>query len=91
MVYVCNDRQKQQELLSITESAKAIAQEDNVKRDLKSSMDFASESPDEKPLKPAAERSKIIISIQDKDGQKQFRVYTVGSFMLKRYKLNSTI
>ncbi|GJW89590.1 hypothetical protein Tco_0167143 [Tanacetum coccineum] len=48
-----------------------------LKRDLKSSMDTASESTVEKPSKPAAERSKIVISIQDKDGQKQFRVYTV--------------
>nr|GEX85082.1 putative rad60/SUMO-like domain, ubiquitin-related domain protein [Tanacetum cinerariifolium] len=73
-------RQKQQELLSITESAKAIAQEENVKRDLMSSMDTASESPVEKLSKPAAERSKIVISIQDKDGQKQFRVYTDDMF-----------
>ncbi|GJW96739.1 hypothetical protein Tco_0178547 [Tanacetum coccineum] len=40
-------------------------------------MDTASESPVEKPSKHAAERSKIVISIQDKDGHKQFRVYTV--------------
>nr|GEV46522.1 putative rad60/SUMO-like domain, ubiquitin-related domain protein [Tanacetum cinerariifolium] len=48
-----------------------------LKRDLKSSMDTASKSLVEKPSKPAAERSKIVISIQDKDDQKQFRVYTV--------------
>ncbi|GJZ65997.1 peptidyl-prolyl cis-trans isomerase CYP19-4 [Tanacetum coccineum] len=59
-----------------------------LKRDLKSSMDTASESPVEKPSKPTAERLKIVISIQDKDGQKQFRVYTKKQKQRNRLKTN---
>lgn len=75
-------RLKRQELMSVTESAKDIVRsvEESVKRDLKTSMDSSFESPLEKPSKPAVERSKIVISIQDKDGQKQFRIYTDDRF-----------
>ena len=54
-------------------------------------MDSASASLVEKLSKFTAERSKIVISVQDKGGQKQIRVYMVGSLMLNLYKLNSTI
>lgn len=80
------------ELESFTESAKDLVQsvEESVIRDLKTSMDSASETPVEKPSKVAVERPKVVISIQDKEGLKQFRIYTVCSFMLRRYKLNIT-
>ncbi|KAI3699072.1 hypothetical protein L2E82_43087 [Cichorium intybus] len=75
-------RLKKQELMSFTESAKDMFKtvEESVKRNLKASMDSSSESPIEKPLKPAVERQKIVISIQDKDGLKQFRVYRDDKF-----------
>ncbi|KAI3502582.1 hypothetical protein L1887_30737 [Cichorium endivia] len=75
-------RLKKQELMSFTESAKDMFKtvEESVKRNLKASMDSSSESPIEKPSKPAVERQKIVISIQDKDGLKQFRVYRDDKF-----------
>ncbi|XP_023759133.1 uncharacterized protein LOC111907566 [Lactuca sativa] len=77
-------RLKKQELMSFTESAKDMLRtvEESVKRDLKASMDSSSESPIpiEKPLKPAVERPKIVISIQDKKDMKQFRVYMDDKF-----------
>ncbi|KAI3499279.1 hypothetical protein L1887_35074 [Cichorium endivia] len=73
-------RLKKQELMSFTESAKDMFKtvEESVKRNLKASMDSSSESLIEKPSKPAVERQKIVISIQDKDGLKQFRVYRIA-------------
>ncbi|KAJ0447660.1 putative Rad60/SUMO-like domain, Ubiquitin-like domain superfamily [Helianthus annuus] len=73
---------KKQELLSFTESAKDIVQtiEETVKRDLNTSLNSEFESPVEKPSKPAVERPKIVISIQDKDGLKQFQTYKDDRF-----------
>ncbi|KAI3729412.1 hypothetical protein L6452_18069 [Arctium lappa] len=75
-------RLKKQELMSFTESAKDMLRsvEEAVKRDLTTSMNSACESPIEKPSKPATERPKIVISIQEKDGLKQFRVYKDDKF-----------
>ncbi|KAJ9548868.1 hypothetical protein OSB04_021411, partial [Centaurea solstitialis] len=75
-------RLKKQELMSFTESAKDMLRsvEEAVKRDLTSSMNSASESPIEKPPKPAVERPKIVISVQEKDGLKQFRIYKDDKF-----------
>ncbi|KAM0058595.1 putative Rad60/SUMO-like domain, Ubiquitin-like domain superfamily [Helianthus debilis subsp. tardiflorus] len=75
-------RLKKQELLSFTESAKDIVQtiEETVKRDLNTSLNSEFESPIEKPSKSAVERPKIVISIQDKDGLKQFRIYKDDRF-----------
>uniref|UniRef100_A0A251RVR2 Putative rad60/SUMO-like domain, Ubiquitin-related domain protein n=1 Tax=Helianthus annuus TaxID=4232 RepID=A0A251RVR2_HELAN len=73
---------KKQELLSFTESAKDIVQtiEETVKRDLNTSLNSEFESPVEKPSKPAVERPKIVISIQDKEGLKQFQTYKDDRF-----------
>ncbi|KAJ0830893.1 putative Rad60/SUMO-like domain, Ubiquitin-like domain superfamily [Helianthus annuus] len=75
-------RQKRQELLSFTESTDDMVRtvEENVKRDLKTSTNLEPESPIEKHTKPVVERPKIVISIQDKDGPKQFRVYKDDKF-----------
>lgn len=48
-----------------------------MKRKLDSSMPAALEAESEKVSKPAVERAKIVVSIQDKGGLKQFRVYAV--------------
>ncbi|XP_071696087.1 uncharacterized protein [Rutidosis leptorrhynchoides] len=78
-------RQTQQELLSLTESTEDI--EEIVKRDLKSSMDVDSESTVQQPSKPVAQRQKMFISIQGKDGQQQLPVYKDDKFekIFKRY------
>ncbi|KVH96265.1 uncharacterized protein LOC112528433 [Cynara cardunculus var. scolymus] len=75
-------RLKKQELMSFTESAKDMLRsvEEAVKRDLTSSMNSACENPTGKPSKPAIERPKIVISIQEKDGLKQFRIYKDDKF-----------
>ncbi|KAI3714374.1 hypothetical protein L1987_72973 [Smallanthus sonchifolius] len=75
-------RLKKQELLSFTESAKDMVRtvEEFVKRDLKTLLNSECESPIEKPSKPAVEKPKIVISIQDKDDLKQFRIYKDDRF-----------
>ncbi|KAL8248548.1 hypothetical protein R6Q59_005416 [Mikania micrantha] len=75
-------RLKKQELLSFTESTKDMVRtvEDFVKRDFKTLMSSDYDSPIEKPSKPAVERPKIVVSIQDKDGLKQFRIYMDDKF-----------
>ncbi|KAK1423102.1 hypothetical protein QVD17_18397 [Tagetes erecta] len=75
-------RLKREELLSFTESTKDMVRtvEECVKRDLKTLADSDCESPIEKPSKPAVDRPKIVISIQDKDGLKQFRIYKDDKF-----------
>ncbi|KAI7725380.1 hypothetical protein M8C21_015950 [Ambrosia artemisiifolia] len=75
-------RLKKQELLLFTESAKDMVRtiEETFKRDLKTSLNSECESPIEKPIKPAVERPKIVISIQDKGGLQQFRIYKDDKF-----------
>ncbi|XP_076921048.1 uncharacterized protein LOC143582337 [Bidens hawaiensis] len=75
-------RLKRQELLSFTESTKDLVRtvEENAKKDFKNVTSSDCERPIEKPSKPAVERPKIVISIQDKEGVKQFRVYTDDRF-----------
>ncbi|KDO76866.1 hypothetical protein CISIN_1g0274921mg, partial [Citrus sinensis] len=70
-------RLKKQELVSFAKSADDVirAVEESVKRKLDSSMPAALEAESEKVSKPAIERAKIVVSIQDKGGLKQFRVY----------------
>ncbi|KAK4785171.1 hypothetical protein SAY86_001860 [Trapa natans] len=69
-----------EELLSITKSAEDFLQDvdGSVKTDItsqQSSLDSAAV----KSSMPSHERAKIGLSIQDKDGVKQFRIYMVGS------------
>lgn len=73
MVHAC--RLKKQELASLAQSAENVmrAVEESVKRELSDSLEAVAE----KPSKPRCERNKIVLSIQDKDGAKQFRIYVV--------------
>lgn len=75
-------RLQRQELVSFAQSAEDIlrAVEETAKRDLTASLKSALESVVEMPSKPTVERAKIVISIQDKDGPKQFRVYLDDKF-----------
>lgn len=65
--------------MSFAKSADDVirAAEESVKRKLGSSMPASPEVEAEKVFKPTIERAKVVISIQDKNGLKQFRVYTV--------------
>lgn len=75
----CVRRLKKQELASCAQSAEDVlrAVEESVKRELQSSMQSSLEVVADQPSKLNSERAKIVISIQDKDGPKQFRVYSV--------------
>ena len=53
------------------------AVEEAARRELGSSMQSSLEAVAGQPAKPPCERVKIVISIQDKDGLKQFRIYMV--------------
>ncbi len=53
------------------------AVEEAARRELGSSMQSSLEAVAGQPAKPSCERVKIVISIQDKDGLKQFRIYMV--------------
>ncbi|XP_022726266.1 uncharacterized protein LOC111282449 isoform X2 [Durio zibethinus] len=74
-------RLRKQELVSFAQSAKNMLLEvqESAKRELsgllKPSLDVVAEQPNN----PASERVKIVISIQNKDELKQFRVYMVDS------------
>ncbi|KAK1321492.1 hypothetical protein QJS10_CPA03g00437 [Acorus calamus] len=70
-------RSKKQELASLLQSAEDVirAAEEAAKKELNSSKDAVLESEADKSAKPRVERKKVVISIQDKDGLKQFRVY----------------
>ncbi|KAL5830543.1 hypothetical protein ACOSQ3_020011 [Xanthoceras sorbifolium] len=79
-------RLKKQELLSFAKSAEDVlrAVEESVERKLGSSLqpsfETSLEVAAEQPSKPACERAKIVISFQDKDGPKQFRVFMDDKF-----------
>lgn len=77
MIHAC--RLKKQELVSFAESAKNLLQtvEESAKRELDDSLQTSLDAVSEKTSKPPSDRAKIVISIQDKDGLKQFRVYMV--------------
>ncbi|KAK3031560.1 hypothetical protein RJ639_036359, partial [Escallonia herrerae] len=75
-------RLQKQELMSFAQSAQEVLRtvEESVRRDLEATKQSSSESIPENPSKPASERPKIVISIQDKTGLKQFRVYMDDKF-----------
>lgn len=81
-------RLKKKELASFAQSAKDELRdvEESVKRDLSASLHSLQDSVAELPSKPSTERAKIVISIQDKDGAKQFRIYADDKFE-KLFKL----
>ncbi|KAF5188093.1 Ubiquitin-like superfamily protein [Thalictrum thalictroides] len=73
-------RLKKQELASFAQSAEEVfrAVEESAKKHVASSVQASLESEQEKVVsKPSDDRLKIIISIQDKEGLKQFRTYMV--------------
>ncbi|KAK1299014.1 hypothetical protein QJS10_CPB14g00221 [Acorus calamus] len=76
-VRFCPSKSKKQELASLLQSAEDVirAAEEAAKKELNSSKDAVLESETDKAAKPRVERKKVVISIQDKDGLKQFRVY----------------
>lgn len=69
-------RLKKQELAALAKEAQRSVDE-SVKIDFNSSSQPAAVSIADQPSKPHSERAKIVISIQEKDGVKQFRVYKV--------------
>lgn len=77
MINAC--RKKKQELVSFAQSAKELFQtdEDSTKSALDNSLQTSLDGVSEKASKCPTERVKIVISIQDRDGLKQFRVYMV--------------
>lgn len=74
-------RLKKQELASFAQSAEEVvrAVEESVRKDLNAALQFSPETVTKRPLEPPHERAKLVISIQDKDGLKQFRVFMVCS------------
>lgn len=75
-------RLKKQELASFAQqSAEDVlrAVEESVKRELHKQS--VSEAIVDEPSKPHNDRTKIIISIQDKHGLRQFRIYSVCSLL----------
>ncbi|XP_039013982.1 uncharacterized protein LOC120143822 isoform X1 [Hibiscus syriacus] len=75
-------RRRKQELLSLAQSAKTmlLEAEESTKREPSDSLKPSSDAVAEQPTIPASERAKIVISIQNKDEVKQFRVYTDDKF-----------
>lgn len=77
-------RLKKQELACFAQSADEVvrAVEESVRKDLDASLQSSSEK-----AEGDNERAKLVIGIQDKDGLKHFRVYTVYIVSCSRYKL----
>ncbi|KAL2485107.1 Ubiquitin-like superfamily protein [Abeliophyllum distichum] len=75
-------RLKKQELASLAHSAEEVlrAVEESVRKDLSASLQSSLENAAEQPQNPLPKRAKVVISIQDKDELKQFRVYTDDKF-----------
>ncbi|XP_073135562.1 uncharacterized protein [Henckelia pumila] len=66
-----------QELASFAQSAEEVVQavEESVRKNIQASLQYSPQSATKETLEPPHERRKVVISIQDKDGLKQFRVY----------------
>ncbi|MFQ6640677.1 hypothetical protein Gotur_014309, partial [Gossypium turneri] len=75
-------RRRKQELLSFAQSAKSMLQEveESAKQELSGSSKPSLDAVAEQPKNPAPERAKIVISIQNKDEIKQFRIYMVSRY-----------
>ncbi|XP_075507079.1 uncharacterized protein LOC142543606 isoform X2 [Primulina tabacum] len=71
-------RLKKQELASFAQSAEELVQavEESVRKNLHASLQYSPQNATKKTLEPPPERTKLVISIQDRDGLKQFRVFT---------------
>ncbi|XP_072963644.1 uncharacterized protein [Typha angustifolia] len=81
-------RLKKQELASFARSAQDVLKDlvETARKELDRARKPAEEGIMDMPSKPKVERQKIVISIQDTDGQKQFRIYADDSFE-KLFKL----
>ncbi|XP_073300585.1 small ubiquitin-related modifier 2-like [Primulina huaijiensis] len=68
---------KKQELVSFAQSAEELVQdvEESVRKTLHALLQCSPQSATKETLEPPNERRKLVISIQYKDGLKQFRVY----------------
>ncbi|KAL8052918.1 hypothetical protein ABFX02_05G036600 [Erythranthe guttata] len=76
-------RLKRQELASFAQSAEEMvrAVEESVRKDLDAALQSSPKSVAKEPVEPPpSDREKLVISIQDKDGLKQFRVYMDDKF-----------
>ncbi|KAL6969899.1 hypothetical protein U1Q18_029613 [Sarracenia purpurea var. burkii] len=75
-------RLKRQELASFAKAAEEVLRsvEKSAKSDFNSSLQPTVESAADQPSRPPCERAKIVISIQDKEELKQFRVYKDDKF-----------
>ena len=80
-IVMSNDacRLRKEELVSFAQSAKSmlLEVEESAKRELSGLLKPSLDAVAEQPKNPATERAKIVISIQNKDELKQFRVYMV--------------
>ncbi|XP_011070748.1 NFATC2-interacting protein isoform X2 [Sesamum indicum] len=75
-------RLKRAELASLAQSAEEVvrAVEESVRKDLSASLQSSPKSDTKQPSEPPPDKEKLVISIQDKDGLKQFRVYMDDKF-----------
>jgi hypothetical protein len=78
-IFILAYRLRKQELVTFAQSAEDVlrAVEESAKRKIGSSTQSSVEAVTDLPSKPPCERVKIVISVQDKDGHKQFRMYMV--------------
>lgn len=70
-----------QELLSVAKSAKDFLQDvdGSAEKEVSTSQQPSVDSASTRSSMPPCGRAKIVLSIQDKDGVKQFRIYAVYS------------
>ncbi|VVA94468.1 unnamed protein product [Arabis nemorensis] len=79
-------RSKKMELMSFAKNVADVMQEveESAKREVEESLNPSSEAADvaaaQAPEEPKNDRAKIVITIQDKNGKKQFRVYADEKF-----------
>ncbi|PKI59812.1 uncharacterized protein LOC116212467 isoform X2 [Punica granatum] len=71
-------RRMKQELLSVAKSAKDFLQD--MDRPIEKEVSTSEQTSGDKSSLPPRERAKIVVSIQDKDGVKQFRIYADDKF-----------
>ncbi|XP_010511804.1 PREDICTED: uncharacterized protein LOC104787848 [Camelina sativa] len=75
-------RTKKMELMSFTKTVADVMQEveESAKREIEVSLNPPSEAAYEAPPGPTNDRAKIVITIQDKDGKKPYRVFADEKF-----------
>ncbi|GAB4828830.1 hypothetical protein Ancab_018491 [Ancistrocladus abbreviatus] len=75
-------RLKKEELASLAQSVEDVLRsvEESAKRELGSFLQSSVEQVPDQPLDPPSDRTKIVVSVQDKEGQKQFRLFMDDKF-----------